>query len=119
TRVERLKQQLAEVAREAEGVAKALQADETLTRHRAALEAAQAASTEAEAAAIAAELATQQAQAGVDAMRPALQEIERQLSGLDAEAQTLDRLLKRGGASRWPAIVDALKVASGYETALG
>jgi chromosome segregation protein len=119
TRVERLKQQIADVAREAEGIAKSLEADETLARQRAALEAAQAGAAEAEVAAVAAETATQQAQAAVDAARPALQEIERTLSGLEAEAQTLDRMLKRGGASLWPAIVDALKVASGYETALG
>lgn len=118
-RVERLKQQIADVAREAEGVARSLAADETLTRQREALAAAQAATGEAEQAAVAAELATQQSQAAVDAARPALQELERTLSGLEAEAQTLDRMLKRGGASQWPAIVDALKVASGYETALG
>src|SRR5690606_8651328 len=105
-RVERLKQQIADVTREAEGVARALAADDTLNRQREALLAAQAAAGEAEQAAVAAEVATQQAQAAVDAARPALQELERQLSGLEAEAQTLDRMLKRGGASLWPAIVD-------------
>src|SRR5690606_2600315 len=59
------------------------------------------------------------AQAVVDAARPALQEIEGRLTRLEAEAQTLSRVLNLGGTSLWPAIVDALKVAPGYETALG
>src|SRR5690606_18107538 len=38
---------------------------------------------------------------------------------LDAEAQTLARVLQKGGPTLWPAIVDALTVTAGYETALG
>ena len=119
TRVARLTQQIAEVMREAQAIAASLGADESVSGKRAALEAAQAAASEAEQAAITAENETQAAQAALDAARPALQEIETALNRLEAEAQTLDRMLKRGGASLWPAIVDALKVAPGYETALG
>ncbi len=48
-----------------------------------------------------------------------MQEIETALSRLEAEAQTLKRVLNAGGSSLWPAIVDALTVTPGYETALG
>ncbi|MHB1109074.1 MAG: coiled-coil domain-containing protein, partial [Devosia sp.] len=119
TRVTRLSQQIAEVAREIEAIAQSLGADETVYLGRAALEAAQAAAAEAERAAIAAENETQAAQAALDAARPALQEIETALNRLEAEAQTLSRVLSHGGASLWPAIVDALAAAPGYETALG
>jgi chromosome segregation protein len=119
SRVARLNQQIAEVARDAEKLAAELDGDATVTERRNALEAAQAASTEAERMALEAEHATQAAQAAVDAARPALQEIETQLNRLEAEAQTLTRILNAGGTSLWPSIVDALNVASGYETALG
>jgi len=119
TRVARLGQQIAEVARETAAIAESLGADETVNLRRTALEAAQASAAEAERAAIAAENQTQAAQAALDAARPALQEIETALNRLEAEAQTLNRILSHGGASLWPAIVDALKVAPGHETALG
>ncbi|MDP1731563.1 MAG: AAA family ATPase [Devosia sp.] len=119
TRVARLQQQIAEVARETEAIAASLGADATVGERRTALEAAQTAAAEAEQAAIAAENQTQVAQAALDAARPALQEIEAALNRLEAEAQTLNRVLNHGGASLWPAIVDALMVTPGYETALG
>jgi len=117
-RLARLTQQLGDVAREAEQIAARLDADETLHGRRAALAAAQAAASAAEQTAIAAENASQAAQAALEAARPALQELEARLNRLEAEAQTLGSIL---GASEtlWPAIVDALKVTPGYETALG
>src|SRR5207244_4150620 len=48
-----------------------------------------------------------------------LQTLDTALGRLESEAQTLGRILNKGGASLWPAIVDALKVSPGYETALG
>ncbi|HEV7276890.1 MAG TPA: chromosome segregation SMC family protein [Devosiaceae bacterium] len=118
-RVERLRQQIAEVAEEAQGIGASLEADDTLQLRRNELAAAQAAAVAAETATDEAEAATQAAQAVLDATRPALQDIEGRLTRLEAEAQTLSRVLNHGGASLWPAIVDALKVAPGYETALG
>ena len=117
-RLARLTQQLGDVAREAEQIAARLDADETLHGRRAALAAAQATASAAEQTAIAAENASQAAQATLEAARPALQELEARLNRLEAEAQTLGSIL---GASEslWPAIVDALKVTPGYETALG
>src|SRR5690606_20447135 len=58
------------------------------------------------------------AQSRLDAARPRLADIEAALNRLEAEAATLGKMLNVG-ASLWPAIVDQLKVAPGYETALG
>jgi chromosome segregation protein len=118
-RIARLNQQIADVQRDTEKLAQELDGDATVIERRTALEATQAAAHEAEGLALTAEHETQAAQAAVDSARPALQEIETQLNRLEAEAQTLNRILNAGGASLWPAIVDSLKVTSGYETALG
>jgi chromosome segregation protein len=118
-RVARLRQQIDDVVRDADALARQLEGDAAVTDRRTALEAAQASSAEAEQAALAAEAETQSAQAALEAARPALQEIETALNRLEAEAQTLNRILNAGGTSLWPAIVDQLKVAPGYETALG
>jgi chromosome segregation protein len=118
-RVERLNQQVDEVAREAETIAASLDADETLAERRAALDAAQVAAAEAEDIAIFAEETTLEAQTALDAIRPALQEMDKALSRLESEGDTLSRILNMSGASLWPAIVDAVKVTPGYETALG
>jgi chromosome segregation protein len=117
-RIARLAQQIAEVEREAATITANLDADETLSGKRAALEAAQTATAEAEKLALTAEAITASAQGKLDAARPRLQEIETALNRLEAEAATLAKMLNVG-SSLWPAIVDDLKVAPGYETALG
>ena len=119
SRVARLNQQIAEVKADAEGLARELDGDTAVAGQRAALEAAQTAAGDAERLALAAEAATLAAQSAHESARPALQEIETALGRLEAEAQTLSRVLNAGGASLWPAIVDSLTVAPGYETALG
>ena len=118
-RIERVRRQITEVESEAATVDAALSADADLAAHRAALEAAQAEAGRAEAAAIAAEEASAAAQASLDALRPRLVEIDSSLTRLEAEAATLAKMLNVADASLWPAIVDDLKVAPGYETALG
>jgi chromosome segregation protein len=119
TRIARLQQQVADVARDADAVAQQLEADDGVTARRTALEASQALSAEAEAAAVAAEEATRQAQTALDAARPKLQALETALSRLEAEAQTLSKILNGGAKGLWAAIADELKVDAGYETALG
>ncbi len=119
TRAQRLDAQIAEVVREAEQLAKTLGADATLAAKRQSLDTAQANAKSAEAAAITAEANATAAQAAADAVRPDLQQIEAALNRLEAEAQTLTRILNHGAASKWPAVVDQLKVTPGYETALG
>src|SRR5690606_29029635 len=78
----------------------------------------QTATTEAEQTALVAEESATLAQGKLDTARPRLAEIEAALNRLEAEAATLGRMLNVG-TSLWPAIVDELKVAPGYETALG
>ncbi|MET3926436.1 chromosome segregation protein SMC [Devosia sp. 2618] len=117
-RIARLTSEITEVETEARTVNASLDADETLSLKRATLEAAQAATAEAEYAAVLAEEATAEAQVKLDETRPRLAEIEAALNRLEAEAATLGKMLNVG-ASLWPAIVDELKVAPGYETALG
>ena len=118
-RVTRLAGQVAELVREAAEVARQLEADATLSGKRGELAAAQSRATAAEAQAVEAEVSAVAAQAAADAVRPELQQIEAALNRLEAEAQTLSRVLNHGGASKWPAIVDELKVSPGFETALG
>ena len=117
-RIQRLTQQVAEVEHESRTVAASLDADETLMQKREALVAAQERTAETEHAATIAEEATASAQSNLDAARPRLAEIEAALNRLEAEAATLAKMLNVG-SSLWPAIVDQLKVAPGYETALG
>lgn len=114
----RLAQQLAEVEADQARVIAALEADETLAARRAALDAAQTATTTAELAALAAEEASGAAQAKLDAARPRLSELDALVTRLEAEASTLGKMLNTG-ASLWPAVVDELSVEPGYETALG
>ncbi len=117
-RMARLRQELAAVDAEAQTIAARLDADDTLSQKRAALEEAQERTAEAEEAAVQAEQASADAQEKLDAARPRLAEIDAALNRLEAEAATLGKMLNVG-ASLWPAIVDELQVAQGYETALG
>lgn len=119
TRIARLKQQIADVLRDTEAVAQQLEADDGVTARRAALETTQGLAAAAEAAAVTAEEATRQAQGALDAARPKLQETETQLNRLEAEAQTLSKILNGGAKGLWAAIADELKVDAGFETALG
>ena len=119
TRAQRLEAQVGEVVREAEAVARTLSSNAVLQQRTEALAAAQARAGAAETQAIAAEATAVAAQAAADAVRPELQQIEAALTRLEAEAQTLSRIINAGGAGKFPAIVDALNVAPGYETALG
>lgn len=118
-RVERLKSQLADVERDAQAVQASLDADHTVAERRAALEAAQEAVAVAEEEAEMAESAAADARAAFEAAQPTLTEIEGRLNRLESEADTLSRVLNVDGGSLWPAVVDALTVAPGYETALG
>ena len=119
TRAQRLEAQVAEVVREAGAVARTLASDAVLQQRTEALAAARTRANAAESQAIAAEAAALAAQTAADAVRPELQQIEAALTRLEAEAQTLTRIVNAGGSGKYPAIVDALKVAPGYETALG
>jgi chromosome segregation protein len=118
SRSARLTQQLAEVEAERVSVIARLDADETLSARRGALEAAQASASTAEAAALGAEEGARSSQERLDAARPRLAELDALVTRLEAEASTLGKMLNTG-ASLFPAVVDDLSVEPGYETALG
>jgi len=73
---------------------------------------------EAEAAALRAEAAHSAARQGLDAARGPLAEVERRAQRLDTEAKTLAKLLHVDTKNLWPAVIDDLTVAKGYEAAL-
>jgi len=80
---------------------------------------AQAAVAEAEAAALRAEAAHSAARQALDVARSPLADAERRAQRLDTEAKTLAKLLHVDTKNLWPAVLDDLTVAKGYETALG
>jgi len=118
-RVEKLRQQVAEVAADEEKVRAQRETDETVAARQADLDAAHAASEEAEAATLEAETASAQKQEKLDTALPRLTELESRLNRLESEAETLARVLNVSDGNLWPAIVDMLEVTPGYETALG
>jgi chromosome segregation protein len=72
-----------------------------------------------EAEAGAAEAARSSSEAAERAAREPLQSADRDLSILKAEAEAITRLLRIERSDLWPPLIDALKVAAGYEVALG
>ncbi|MGV3576017.1 MAG: chromosome segregation SMC family protein [Devosia sp.] len=117
-RLERLTREIGTVEADMAKIAETIAGDETLARHQDALEATHEEAEIAESAALSAEEEASAAQQKLDEMRPRLAELDALVTGLEAEASTLGKMLNVG-SSLWPAIVDELKVEPGYETALG
>ena len=69
--------------------------------------------------AAAADKAVETARAAEAATRPELARAREALNALEAEARTIAKLLNAGGSGLFAPVIDALKVARGYETALG
>jgi chromosome segregation protein len=86
---------------------------------RTALEAAEAAELAALAASEAAETSAREARDAADLARAPVGEREKEISALDTEKRTLESILATVGDGRFPPVVDRLKVARGYEVALG
>jgi chromosome segregation protein len=118
-RVARLQSQQADIARDVAALEASLSADHTVSERQAALDEVLDAFAIAEAEVEAAEIETAQARMAFEESQPALLDIEARLNRLESEAETLARVLNVDGGSLWPAIVDALRVAAGFETALG
>ena len=118
-RLEKLNRQLDDVADEATKIVKALSEDKTLQARQEALVAARSEAERAEQDADKAEAATRQAEQELSEARPALTSTEAEITKLDAEAQAIGKMLELHDQSLWPAIVDALEVEPGFETALG
>ncbi|MET0279438.1 MAG: chromosome segregation protein SMC [Pseudorhodoplanes sp.] len=83
------------------------------------VETVQQAVVEAEALALRAEAAQSGARQALDVARKPLAESERRANRLETEAKTLRKLLHVDSGQLWPAVIDDLQVAKGYETALG
>ncbi len=117
-RLSRLERELAEVAQEMAQLDAAAGGTD-LGALQVAAESAAAAVTEAEAAALRAEAAHSSARQALDVARRPLAESEKRAQRLETEARTLAKLLHVDSKSMWPAVIDDLTVAKGYETALG
>ncbi|MBO0345929.1 AAA family ATPase [Roseibium sp. CAU 1637] len=90
-----------------------------IDQHREAMELASEELAEAEAAVEMAEERTTDARQHEQEARAPLAAAEKQLSALETEARTLERILSAALGGDWQPAVDSLKVAPGYETALG
>ena len=82
------------------------------------VEAARSAAHAARAAAESAEAALMSARETETQTRKPLEAAERDVHGLEAEIRALANLLRPEGNDLWPPLIDALKVAPGYEAAL-
>ncbi|MBB3773176.1 chromosome segregation protein [Angulomicrobium tetraedrale] len=90
-----------------------------LEERRASAEITREAFEAAEASAQEAEAAHGEARAALDHARRPLAEAERVAQRLDTEARTLAKLLDVGAPRRWAPVIDQIRVARGFETALG
>ncbi|MGO9005780.1 MAG: chromosome segregation protein SMC [Beijerinckiaceae bacterium] len=86
---------------------------------KAALELAIEAANAAEERMLDAEAAHAEAREAETAIRAPLAAAEREAQQLETEANTLAKLLSSGSGGLWPAIVEDISVAKGYEAALG
>ncbi|AEQ50563.1 chromosome segregation SMC family protein [Pelagibacterium halotolerans] len=118
-RVARLESQQSDIARDVAALEESLAADHTVAERQARLDEVLEAFAIAEAEVETAEIEASEAVAALEAAQPQLADIEGRLNRLESEAETLARVLNVDGGSLWPAIVDALRVAPGMETALG
>ncbi|MCJ8142693.1 chromosome segregation protein SMC [Ancylobacter sp. A5.8] len=117
-RLARLERELIQFAEQARALEAGLDASRLDTlRERA--EMAQDAFAEAETRAVEAEDAHGLARAGLDQSRRPLSEAERAMQRLDAESRALMKLLDIGTPKRWAPVLDAVRVARGFEAALG
>ena len=118
-RLVRAEGQLGSVERDIAEAEAAGGGDDAPTQLAAALAAARAALETAEAGLLAAEQRHREARDSESALRAPLAEAEAKAGRLETEAATLQKLLARGVEGRWRPVLDELRVAKGYETALG
>ncbi|WP_424981912.1 AAA family ATPase [Maritalea sp. S77] len=118
-RAQKLVQQLADVREEAQQLVAKLQEDKTIQLREHELEEARAKLAASEQAADQAEAQVEQARQALDALTEPRNGAKSEVTRLEAEAHAIHNMLNVHDKSLWPAVVDALQVAPGYETALG
>ncbi len=118
-RLVRLERELAEVEAEMSALDPASAAGPDIDALKAKVAQASGSVEESEAAALRAEAAHSAARQALDVARRPLAESEKRAQRLETEARTLAKLLHVDSKSMWPAVIDDLNVAKGYETALG
>jgi chromosome segregation protein len=118
-RVARLDQEIASVEAEVARLAQATHAFGDLTSLSAAREAAQQALAQAESAAHLSEAAHVTARAKLEASRGPLADTDRRVQRLETEARTISKIVNGETKNLWPPIIDGVRVAKGYEKALG
>ena len=124
--IEEQKSRIAKLQREAEETEAKYQAllaaagpGEDGAKLAAAVEAALGVAAAGEMAANGSEAAVRAARQAEQDARQAHDEARRGADRLQTEVRTLMNFLKTGGGDLWPALIDAVKVAPGYEAALG
>lgn len=118
-RAQKLVQQLADVREEAQQLVAKLQEDKTIQLRERELEEARAKLAASEQAADQAEAQVEQSRQALDALTEPRNGAKSKVTRLEAEARAIHNMLNVHDKSLWPAVVDALQVAPGYETALG
>lgn len=118
-RTQRIAQEIAGVESEIAKLAQATNGFGDLAALASAMEAAQTALAQAEAATHANEAAHREARTRLDAARAPLSEAEKRMQRLETEARTISKLLDGETKNMWPPIIDGVRVAKGYEKAMG
>lgn len=116
--IARLERRLGELKIEQEGLSGKIAADDERTQAVSATVASETARTEARETAETAESTHQAARRAHSAALETAQALRTERAKLEAEAATLRRMLEAAGDSRWPAVLDAIKVKRGFEKAL-
>ena len=119
TRLTKLQAQRAEVDQEVARITAEFAGSEETERLTASREAAQARVDACEQAIREAETARQDASAAEAEARAPVRDAENALNSLEAEQRTLVGLLEAGGDDQFPPVVGDVRVANGFETALG
>jgi chromosome segregation protein len=118
-RLARQEQQLAAAVRELADINARIGALADPVEKRRLAEAAEKRSADADQAAIAAERAVIAARATETARRPAVQDARAALQRVETEARTLAKMLNAVSGGLFPSVLERIRVARGYETALG
>jgi chromosome segregation protein len=118
-RLMRLDQEIADVERDEQELARETAGLDDLAALAAAREVAQQNLAAAESASQASEAAHLAARSRLEAARAPLNEADKRAQRLETEARTISKLVNGETKNLWPPIIDGVTVAKGYEKALG